>query len=676
MKNSDNVMKPQWVPTPEESEARTLLYKNFEKMRKLKEVPMSQFQNGPNGARSFLQMLDDSEALTNVYTPSRDQGGKSDWQSNANVAGAEVRAKMRAVAAGVGLKVPEMSFEAVDKNGIRSTKRAEIFKNITRQTYSYGNPTLNAFLETWQMLAHGVVFEYEGYKTGGAMQEVVDSFDTLTGKVGTHKEYVKMDGKPFNVLINPQEFYWWTFFCRDVQEEPRVAWFQKYTKREIELEFSKYPNYKYLQTAKQSKELSLQDSFFFKEWSSLVDEEEYGVLKMYSKEDDCSDDKLKGYEVWINGIPMLRCPLLWGEKEKAYPFVKSVPEYFANSNFFVGMPFPIVLEGYADNKNLLVNSLVDKVVRGLDPLKLVGLQNRDLLDVESEIHTQDSTIYVPDIAAVKFMDHPMVNQGELMLMQMLDRGIELISIDRTQQGQASSGRKTAREVVVADQRAQELKGNLYLSLEDLWYQKTRLRVKVILSHYLKDKAAASDIKGQIISIKDYNFGDGTRGTLDIHIAKSKGKLLTQQEIESREIAMTKQGENYKLISMLLSYLDEWEMDFNIVATSLQKQDKEAKRESLMGEIQTLTQLWPNFFASNSDKYLADVLSLEGKHIDEYAPPAPPQPEKPKVAESLNYKDAPPDIRRQIEAQAGLKPSASAEVSPNAPDPTPNVLGLK
>ena len=309
-----------------------------------------------------------------------------------------------------------------------------------------------------------------------------------------------------------------------------------------------------------------------------------------------------------------------------------------------------------------------KVARGLDPLKLVGLQNRDLLDVESEIHTADSTIYVPDIQAVKFMDAPQVNQGELMLMQMLDRGIELVSIDRTQQGQTTGGRKTAREVVVADQRAQELKGNLYLSLEDLWFQKTKLRTKVILSHYLKDKAAAESIKGQIVSIKDYTFSDGTRGILDIHVYKTKGKALTQDEIESREAAAEEQGINYKLISMPLSYLDDHTYDFKIVPASLQKQDKEAKRESLMGEIQTLVQLWPNFFASNSEKYLGEVLAIDGKHIDEFAPPAPPAPPEEKITETMNYKDMPPSLRRQVEAKAGYTPATEDEVSPNAPEP--------
>jgi len=684
----------QYIPSVEDAEARSLVYGNVRKMRELKDKPMPHFQNGPNGSRSWNQMVDDSEALPNIFTPSREEGGKADWQSNANAAGAEVRVKMRAVAAGVGLKVPEMAFTAVNDDNIYSAKRAEIFKNITKSTYSYGNPALNAFLETWQMLAHGVIFEYEGYKMGGAFQDVVESFNSLTGEVKTKKEYVQIDGRPFNVLLNPQEFLWWTFFCRDIQDQPRIAWVQRYTKREVELEFSKYPNFKFVHCKKEITNLQLQDTTFFQKWAEQdLGEDEYEVVKMFSKEDDGSGGKVKGYEVWINGVPMLRCPLLWGGKEKVYPFAKTVPEYFANTNFFVGMPFPIILEGYADNKNMLLNSLVDKVARGLDPLKLVGLQNRDLLDVESEIHTADSTIYVPDISAVKFMDAPQVNQGELLLMQMLDRGIELVSIDRTQQGQASSGRKTAREVVVADQRAQELKGNLYLSLEDLWYQKTKLRTQIILSHYLKDKAAAKTIKGQIVSIDDYTFSDGSRGTLDIHIAKTKGKLLDQQEIEAREQAMEKEGKNYKLISVLLSYLDDWQFDFKVLPESLKKQEKLAEQEELMGEIDVVTKLYPSFFVANKDKYLKEILELRGHHPDEYAkeePPAPPQEEKQKIVESLTYKDAPPDIRRQIEEQAGLKPSTAVEVSPNAPEvpvpepviPTPppvtegNILNLQ
>jgi hypothetical protein len=617
-----------YMPTPDEAKTRTALYKELAFMRELKQNPMPHFANGPHGERSWNTMLDDSEAILNMTTLTREEQGKAEWQSNANVGGAEVRAKMRAIAAGIGLKVPDMLFEATDSDGIKSNKHAEIFKNIVQASYRQGNPTLDAFLETWHLLGHGVVFEYEGYKTGGAQMETVESFDTRTGEVKTKKEYVKMDGKPINALINPQEFFWKTFFVRDIQAQPKLAWVQNYTKREVELEFSKYPNYKYIMDKKTAGNLlSLNDSTFYRAWAERVQNtNDYEVIRMYSKEDDGSDGSLKGYEVWVNGIPMLRCPLLWGEKEKRYPFIKQVPEYFANTNFFVGLPFPILMEGYHDNKNMLLNSLVDKVARGLDPVKLVSLGNRDLLDVEADIQQgSDNTIYVPDIEGVRFMEHPPVNQGEIVLLNMLNQGMELISVDRSQQGISSGTEKTAREAVIADQRAEELKGPIYTALEDLWYQKTKLRTTVILSHYLKDKAAADTIKGQIITVKDYTFADGTRGTLDIHVAKTKGKLLSQMEIEAREQAMEQQGKPYKLVSMLSTYLDDWEYDVSIVPGSFHKRDRVAAEDEVMGELEVVTKLFPEFYVANKHKYLAEVLELRGHHIDDYNPPAAPAP---------------------------------------------------
>lgn len=48
-----------------------------------------------------------------------------------------------------------------------------------------------------------------------------------------------------------------------------------------------------------------------------------------------------------------------------------------------------------------------------------------------------------------------------------------------------------------------------------------------------------------------------------------------------------------------------------------------------------------------------------------APAAPQQNPQDKMMEQINYKDAPPDIQRQMEVQAGMKPSAVGQ-APNAP----------
>lgn len=603
--------------TPEESEARAKTYSYLQDMIDLKNLPMPHF-SGPDGQRSWLTLIDDSERILNGYTFSREQQGKEEWQSNMmdNIS----RAKMRAICAGIGLKVPEMSFECVNDDGVYDKTRAELIKTITRQSFHDGNPTMHAFLETWHMLSHGVVFEYEGYKTGGAMRKRVISFDSLTGEVETKKEYVKMDGKPFTVLLNPQEFYWWDFYIRDIQEQPRVAWVQHYTKSEIELEFSKFKNYKYIKDRAQALQFTqLQDTLYFDKWKDRVKEEnDYEVLRMYSKEDDL-------YEVWINGIPLIRSPLIWGDKEKMYPFAKEVSEHYANTNFFVGMPFGQIMEAYQDQKNTVINTLADKLYRSMDKPYLVGLQNKDLFDVEDKFVNSNNRYYVPDINQVKPLPADGINSGELAFLQILDRGIETMSVDRSQQGQASGGAKTAREVMVADQRAQEMKSILYLSLENLWYQKTRLRVQIVLSHYLQDKALHSTRRGQIISVKDYAFGDGARGILDIHIAKSKAKLLSPTELQAREAAMEQQGIPYKLISMTHDYLDGWQADFKIIPSSFHNQDQATKTEELMTEIQHVSTLFPEFFVANKDHYLKEILELHGEHPSEFNPPAMPAP---------------------------------------------------
>lgn len=676
MEPSLTKLPPVFVPTAEESTCRSRVYKHISDMIELKDKPMPHFQTGPNGPRSWNTYVDDSEMILNGYTPSKDDNGKEEWQSNLmdNI----TLAKMRAIAAGVGLKTPDMSFTATSKKGIRSAVRAEIFKNIVKTSYNNENPTLSTFNQVWHMMAHGVVFEYEGYKTGGCMQEVIDSFDSVTGKVKSHMEYRKMNGKPFSVLIGPQEFLWWTFKVRDIQDQPRLAWIQHFTKRELETEFSKYPNYKFVKDkAEVARFPELTDSKYgVQEWKDRVgDTDDYEVIRYYSKADEGQEGKY-GYEIWINGVPLLQSPLLWGDKEKKYPFVKQIANPFANTNFFVGMSFPGILESYQDGKNAVLNTLIDKLYRAVDPLKLVGLQNRDLFDIESEVVSHNNTIYVPDINAVKFLEHPSVNAGELQMLQILDRGIESESIDKSQQGISSATQKTATQIQTEDARAREIKGSLFMFLEDLWLQKVRLRTNVLLSHYLKDKAAQETIKDKIITVKDYSFGDGKRGTLDIYVAKNKTDRLSQEEIQSREQAMEAQGLAYKLISMDVDFLNDWEYDMTIAPKSFQKEDAKMQEDELMAEIQQVTTLFPEFFVANKDKYLRDLLTVHGKHMDEFTPPQPPpevNPAETKVVESLKYADSPEDIKRQIEEKAGLKPSVLPPPEPEKPKE--NILGL-
>lgn len=644
----DESEKQRYQPTKEETEARSKVYKHLQTMRELKDKKMPHF-SGPDGERSWLQLVDDSERVLNGYTLSREAQNKEPWQSN--LLDKISRAKMRAVAAGVGLKVPDMAFSATDQDGVLSPYRAEIAKQVTKRSFEDGNPSLHSFKEVWHMLSHGVIFEYEGFKTGGAIRERIVSFDTQTGEVETKKEYVPAAGKPFSVILNPQEFYWWTFYVEDIQDQPRIAWVQHYTKAQCEQEFGRYKNYKYLKD-KAGTDTSEQSTLYFEEWSGRVEEEnDFEVVRMYSKEDNGAASDLFGYEVWVNGVPMLRCPLLWGGKEAMYPFSKQIAEPYANTNFFVGMTFGQLMEGYQETKNTVINTMVDKLYRSMTPPYLVGLANKDLLEYEGQFVNQDNRFYVPDVEKVKPFPYQGVNQGELAMVALLDRGVENVSVDRAQQGQvAAGGGKTAREVVIADQRAQELKGALFLALEDLWYQKTRLRLETILVHYLADKASQKYIKDQIISVPDYIFADGTRGVLALHVAKNPAKQLSRLEIEAREAAMEVEGVPYKVVSITQDYLDEHELDFRVMPQSIADKDRARDEGALMDEVSRLSLLYPEFVAANKDRYLAEILGLRGKHPSEFNPPA------------------------QLPAMAPMVPGMPEDAPASAAAPTP-VLGL-
>ncbi len=609
-------MPPILQLTPEQQKKRVDVYQKFQEMQDLKNQPFPHFSGSDTGERSFLQNIDASEAILNGLTLTREQQGKEEWQSNLldNVS----RAKLRAVCAGVGLKVPRLIFNAVGNNGVRSSVRADIFKHIVQQSFKEGNPTLQNFLEVWTMLSHGVVFEYEGFKTGGAKIKMVDSFDSLTGEVKYKEEYVKFDGCPVNIILNPQEFFWWDMFKAGIQDQPRLIWAPHYTKRQLEIEFSKYPNFKYVKDRVGVKETNSQETTYYQKWSSRCDmKEDYEVIKYFSLEED-------SYQVWVNGIPLVDAPMLWGGKKKYYPFAKTISEPYANPNFFVGMPFGQLVEAYQDGKNTVLNTLIDKLYRSMEPRRLVGIVNKDLYNVQSELQSHDNTVYVPDVSQVSTEKIDNVNQAELAMLQVLDRGIESVSISSAGQGVPKAD-VTATADKIAYQRSEEIRSNLYIMLEDLWLQKTRLRVNTILTHYLKDKAVREEKRDKIISVYDYTFGDGTRGILDIYVAKNKGDRLTEQEIQAREMQAKEQGLNYKLISVDQDYLDEHRYDFEVVSESLHGQDVQKENAELMDEVNFLLMVDPAFLAGNKEKYLSEKLSFRGKRLEDFNPPVEPQP---------------------------------------------------
>lgn len=626
-------------PTPEILKKQHERYDALNDMWEIKNRSYSQF-NGPKGDRNLTQYVDAMDKRLNGYTPTREDQDKESWQSN--IHDNTTRNKLKAIVATISTSIPEMTYQAVSKTGIYSAKRAELVKQLVRHSRLVGqNPQLDMFFEAWECAGKGTVVKYDGYLLSRFKRKFIKSFDLTTGESEFSEREEVVDDRPIDLHVPLAEFFIDDIYTPNVQDQRRLAWVQHYNKSQIEQEFGHYRNTKYVLDRQGAKKFQdTNDTFYYKQWGRRVsDEDDYEVFRFYSKEEDV-------YEIWINGIDILYAPLLWGGSKKLYPFSKTIFEPFDGFKFFYGKALPHILEGYQDTRNTLINSILDKTYRAISPPMLVGLVNKDLLDIEDEFVNQDNKIYVPDINQVKPMPYEGMSQSEVAMLEVVARSMDLASVDVSQQGATGKG-VTAREIVIADERAKELKGTFYMFLEDLWLQKTRLRIQNILLNYTEPKierVVGKDGKGmlveafQLFQVPDTEFSDGSVGTLGIQVVSAGSKRdklaesgvkpqkqLSVREIEARELQANKEGINLKLVSVSSDYLDNWEFDFTIVPQSIQARNQIRKEAVVKDKLQSMAVLFPEYLASNKEKAFSDFLDIYGESAEEYAPPAQQPP---------------------------------------------------
>ena len=600
--------------------ARQEVYKDIEHMVQERERQWPHFA-GEKGSRTLIQYIDNSDKRLNAYTPSRDAQGKESWQSN--FFDPITRNKLKAFVAGVALDVPEIHYRAVNRQGNFSAKRAELIKQLVRHSRLQGNPQLDIFFEAWECAGKGTVVKFDGYLKTKYERKFIKAFDLETGEIETETREAEVDDKPVDWLVPLPEFFIWDFQIFDVQDQPKLAWIQHYNSEQLEQEFGQYKNFKNIHDAATVKRFrSTTESFFLEAWEHRVaEEDDFEVIRYFNKFED-------QYEIWVNGVPVLRAPLLWGKTQKMYPFSKTILEPFTGYNFFYGKSLPSILEGIQDLDNTIKNTMVDKLYRSMTPPMLVGLENKDLLDVESELVNQDNKIYVPNVNAVKPMPYQGVQQGELAMLEVVARSSDLATIDSTQQGVQGKG-VTAREALIADERARQLKGTFFMFLQDLWLQKTRIRIQNILMNYMTpklekvvNKQGVEQIRDAltIFNIPDAEFSDGSVGILGVQIARNKGDRLSISDIEAREDTAEQNGLNYKLIAVTSDYLDDWDFDFELVTSTIFNQDRLRKENDIMEKMERMALLFPEWFATNKEKLFKEMVDIYQESIDDYKKP--------------------------------------------------------
>ena len=614
-------------PNKKTQELRESMYSSIEKMIEVKNQNYPQFTS-EEGDRNVLSYMTDSDRRLNGYTLTREEQGKEDWMSN--TFDPITRTKLKAIVAGVALQVPDLVYKAVNRNGMFSSKRAELIKQMVRYSRLNGNPQTDIFFEAWECAGRGTVVKFDGYLKTKYKRKFIKSYDLETGKVEFDEREEVVDDKPIDLQVPIEEFFWSDMFVSDVQDQTAVAWIQHYNEEKLTQEFGQYPNFNYLKDGETIKKFkSDTTSYFYDKWSKRVKEkDDYEVIRFFNKFED-------RYEIWVNGVDILIAPLLWGKTKKLYPFSKTIFEPFSSKQFFVGKSLPSTLEGNQDVNNTIWNSTLDKLYRSLTPPLLVGLANKDLLDIEDELVNQDNKLYVPDINQVKPLPFGGVSTGDMAMLQAVATKLDMSSSDANQQGVQGKG-VTAREAIIADENARKIKGIFFMFLEDLWIQKTKIRIPNILMNVMqpkmekiigKDGVEVMKEALNIVNIPEVGFSDGSTGTLGIQIAGSENTMFDETEIEAREGAMEQDGVNYKLIAVTSDYLDDWDLDFQVISQSIFNQDNIRKDAEITEKIERIATMFPERFISNKDKLFDELLELYGETSEEYQKAVQSQPEE-------------------------------------------------
>ena len=573
--------------------------------------------------RTLLAYIDDSEKRLNGYVPTRESQNKEDWQ--ANVFHPDTRNKLKALIAAVALVPPDSKFRAVSPDGGLDLKRAEVMKELVKHSYYQENPEMEIFFDAWEAAGKGTVIKYEGYLKTKYKRKFIKSYDLATGEVESEEKEVEVDDKCVEIPIPLTELYVKDFHIFDIQKQPALTWIQYLDEDQAEAEFGKYKNWKYVPT-KSSRYQDESSTFFYKRWSGRVDENEYEVVRYYNKYKD-------KYSVVVNGIPLLIAPMIWGRKDKKYPFTKSIFEPFEGRTFFYGNSLPNSLMGQQDVINSLFNMGLDKTYRSMNPPLLAGLVNKDLLELENESVGMESTIYVEDINQVKYQEIPGVTNAEAAMLQLVSRGIDLTTVDVNQQGMQGRG-VTAREVVIANESAKRLKGVFFMFLKDLWIQKTKLRVLNILMNYTQPKmvevvgetgATSLVERFRTFNIEDSEFPSGEKGTLAVQMVGKREEIPTPEELDMEEEVMAAQGEKFQKIVITSDYLDNYDYDIQIIPESIYQKDASEAQALTVEKLQLMATYFPQLFLANQDVLFKDLIKAYNENEDKYNMSPPPMP---------------------------------------------------
>jgi hypothetical protein len=427
------------------------------------------------------------------------------------------------------------------------------------------------------------------------------------------------------------------FYIRDIQEQPSIILESYYADKErFNSIFGKYPNAQFVKDAAEIAKLSDTDTYFHKKWSDGVKDGKGYLVSRYM-------NKYMGrrgtYRIVANGIELYNGPMIWIDITRKnfgrpmYPIAKTIYEPFANTDFFYGNSLPNSAMGEGDVLNTLYNSSLDKQYRSLVPPLLVGMTNKDMMDLEDEVVAGDTKIYVDDINQVKQMDMKGITDSDVKMISLISQGLDLTTLDPQQSGSPQKY-VTARAAVAGDERAKQLKGIFFMFLESLWLQKVRLRLPNILLTYTmpkiveiigKDNTTKLIEKYRSFNVDKAELSNGTTGTLGIEFRpkdQMTDKKAMQLDVEAEEERNYLAGKPYEKVILPYDYLERISFDIEIIPETLWQSSQAINMAMVIEKISLIKNVFPEYFAENKELLFKDLVKNYSDDSSRYKLPKP------------------------------------------------------
>ena len=608
-----------YIPTPEESDAKQEVLKDYIRGRMVINKTYGQF----NG-RNLFDCIDDWTKRWNGYIPKASPLlDKSQSRLFLNFTRNQIISYLSKSA----LNVPKPEITAANKKtSLVDKKFAEVLKDLNQFSLNAENGDARFLESAIEVTVKGTVIKYEGYAKSEQEIDVPISFDAMTGKIRSKKQKKIVYDNCYQELVPIEDFYIANPYQPDVQKQPFVCWRKITSYQEAETEYGNTPNWK--SVPKAAYMLASEPTTFYR--NTLQTElgmDRVEIIRYYNKSKNA-------HVVICNGVIIYNGPMPF--KDGRYPFAKGIFEPFDNY-FFWGASFVHKIQGDQDLLNTIWNMMIDKNAASMLPF---GLSSDPDDFIEDETLTVNKIRKVGDVNAWKFVQLPGVNSGETAMLNLAKEFATENSGSVQGAGSMMSpkgGRLPVWQLMLQQQETMAKMGFSTSFLENFERDRTELRISHILQFYSIpkiekitgkrgkeiEKLAYRDVK-----LTNYDLSSGKKGNKVIKIVENPNeeeKASLENELSVIETQGEMNGIPTEALALVVDTFGDYNFEVQIVTNSSYQRssvlDQKARQEFAAWRI-ALQQFIPCDLAKLI-KWVEEPLDVP---VDEFEMAEQPQPQ--------------------------------------------------